>query len=69
MRFTNNPDTQIFMGVPETICSYLLLRKSGVFDLSKTRSPRRFPEGEVWFPGRFPGRCFLLFRLFHDSLC
>ena len=58
MRFANNPDTKNFLGVAETICSDFVSRKSGVFDLSKTRSPGRFPEGKVWFPGRFPGSLF-----------
>ena len=69
MRFANHPDTKNFLGIADIICSELLLRKSGVFDLSETRSPGRFPEGQVWFPGRFPGRVFFLLRFFHDCLC
>ena len=71
MRFANHPDTNIFLGVAETICSDFLSRKSSLFDLSKKRSPRRFPEGKVWFPGRFPGRLFhilILLLVLHDTI-
>ena len=30
----------------------------------KHRSPGRFPEGKVWFPGRVPGRVFSGFIVF-----
>ena len=34
------------------------MRKSGVFDIPKHRSPGRSPEGKIWFPGRVPRRVF-----------
>ena len=43
MRFANNPDTNIFLGVAETICSDFLSRKSGVFDLPQNPQSRKVP--------------------------
>ena len=33
----------------------------------KHRSPGRFPEGKVWFPGRVPGRVFSRIYCFLDN--
>ena len=57
VRIFKNLEQQVF----KRTCFYYCL---GVFpefsDIAKTRSPGSFPEGEVGFPGRGPGRFFSL---------
>ena len=60
MRFAFYPVPYKSDSFNKTIWGHFFLRKSGVFDIPKQRSPGRSPEGKVWFPGRVPGRVFHL---------
>ena len=58
MRIEKNLEPQIVKGPLENNLPTVVLRKLGVFAMSKTCSPGRFPEGKVGESGRFPGRVF-----------
>ena len=55
MRIFKKPEPQSLKGLAFIIC---LGVSSQFSDIAKSRSPGSFPEGEVGFPGRGPGRCF-----------
>ena len=58
MKIEKNVEPRIVKGVHNIICQLLFFRKLGVFAMSKTCSPGRFPEGKVGDSGRLPGRFF-----------
>ena len=58
MRIVKQLVPQIVKGLHIIICQQLFFWKLGVWAISKTRSPGRFPEGKVGDSGRLPGRCF-----------
>ena len=57
MRIFKKPEPRFLTGVAFIICLGVSPQFS---DIAKSRSPGSFPEGEVGFPGRVPGRCFSL---------
>ena len=60
MRFAKNVEPQSLKRVHFIICLGVSPQLS---DIAKSCSPGSFPEGEVGFPGRVPGRVFFICRV------